>query len=202
MMTVYIICLAVGGALVALAALGGLDGVDFDSEFDADVNLENRSRESKNKPRLNTKSPGFRLRLPFGSLRFWTFGVCCFGLTGIILSILNPALTLTFVNTVAVAIGVLCGTIIVWTFDILRSQEVNSLVQSHDLIGLSATVEIPFNRNSRGKVRLNVMGSNLYLMAMTEENQEFSPGDGVFIVAMEKNRVWVVSEESLDPSNS
>lgn len=202
MTTLYIVCLTVGGIFVILAAVEGLDGVEFESEFESDVELEHGRGETENQPSYRSKRKNLRLRLPFGSVRFWTFGVCFFGLTGTIMSVLNPSLTPAFVATAAIAIGVSCGTAVVWVFDILRSQQANSLVQSHDLIGLCATVEIPFNRDSRGKVRLNAGGSVLYLSAITEENQEFSQGDRVFVVGIEKNKLMVVSEASFGVSEA
>ncbi|CDM92700.1 MAG: NfeD-like protein [Limnospira sp. PMC 1291.21] len=202
MITLYIVCLTVGGVCVILAAVEGLDGVEFEGEFDSDVELEHRRDDTENQPSHRSKRKTLRLRLPFGSVRFWTFGVCFFGLTGTIMSVLNPDLTPAFVATAAIAIGVSCGTAVVWVFDILRSQQANSLVQSHDFIGLSAIVEIPFNRDSRGKVRLSAGGSVLYLSAITEENQEFSQGDRVFVVGMEKNKVLVVSEASFGVSEA
>jgi hypothetical protein len=197
MTTLYIICLTVGGVFVALAAFAGLDGADFELEFDPDVELADRQNQAESGGVLQPKRRPPRLTIPFLSLRFWTFGACFFGLTGTILSFISPTLTPTAIATISLAVGAFCGTAIVWIFDVLRSQQVNSMMQSDDLIGLGGTVEIPFDRDSRGKVRLSVKGCTFDMGAMTEENREFSLGDRVLVVGMEKNRVWVVSEDTL-----
>lgn len=197
MTTLYIICLTVGGVFVALAAFAGLDGADFELEFDPDVELADRRNPTESGGVLQPKRRSPRLTIPFLSLRFWTFGACFFGLTGTILSFLSPTLTPTAIAAISLAVGVFCGAAVVWIFDILRSQQANSMVQSDDLIGLGGTVEIPFDRDSRGKVRLSVKGCTFDMGAMTEESREFSPGDRVLVVGMEKNRVWVVSEDAL-----
>jgi hypothetical protein len=75
------------------------------------------------------------------------------------------------------------------------------MVRADDLLGLPTIVEIPFNQNSRGKVRLNIKGTTLDMMAMTEDLQEFSKGDQAFVVGVEKNKVWVVSEAAFKQSS-
>jgi hypothetical protein len=50
-------------------------------------------------------------------------------------------------------------------------------------------------------VRLNIKGTTLDMMAMTEDLQEFSKGDQAFVVGVEKNKVWVVSEAAFKQSS-
>jgi hypothetical protein len=91
MLTLYILCLVIGGVFVALAAFAGLDGVDFESDFDPDIELRDQSNSSHNPENSPfRRSRSLKLGLPFLSLRFWTFGSCFFGLTGVILSWLTP----------------------------------------------------------------------------------------------------------------
>lgn len=98
---------------------------------------------------------------------------------------------------ISVAVGIFGGMLIVLLVSIFRKRQViNSLVSPQDLLGLPCTVEIPFDANSRGKVRLNIKGSNLELVARTEESREFTKGEKVFIIGMENNQVWVVSKSS------
>ncbi|MDY7019939.1 MAG: NfeD-like protein [Cyanobacteriota bacterium] len=203
MFTLYLCCLIVGGVFVALAAFAGLDGVDFDQDFDPDIELLDKSakiQKTEGYIRRNSKSRRRGLGLPFLSLRFWTFGGCFFGLTGTILSVLNPAMSPQLILWVSIAVGVVSGTAMVWALRFLQRQQADSLVRSDDLLGLPSFVEIPFDRNSRGKVRLNIKGKSLHLMAMTEEGHEFSLGDKVFVVGIEKNKVWVVSEAAFRQS--
>lgn len=203
MFNLYLLCLVVGGVFVTLASVAGLDGVDFDQDFDADVELLDKSDQSSERPTLRIANKRRRrgLGLPFLSLRFWTFGSCFFGLTGVLLSLLNPTLSASLIAGISIAVGSGLGTAIVWVLRILQRQQADSLIRSDDLLGLPGIVEIPFDRNSKGKVRLNVKGSTLDLIAVTEDNQEFTQGEQAFIVGVEKNKVWVVSEAAFGRSS-
>lgn len=197
MLTLYILCLVIGGVFVALAALAGLDGVDFDSDFDPDIELRDQSNSSNNSENsLFRRSRSSKLGLPFLSLRFWTFGGCFFGLTGVILSFLTPTLSTLWIAMIAIIMGAFCGTAMVWILRSLRKQQADSLVRSQDLLGLAGIVELPFDRQSRGKIRIAVKGSTVEFMAMTTDETPFNLGDKVFVVGRENNKVWVVSEQS------
>ncbi len=197
MLTLYILCLVIGGVFVALAAIAGLDGVDFDSDFDPDIELNDRSNSihnNGNNPYNRSKS--FKLGFPFLSLRFWTFGGCFFGLTGVILSLLTPTLSPLSMAIIAIVMGVFCGTAMVWTLRSLRQQQADSLVRSQDLLGLMGVVELPFDCHSQGKIRIAVKGSTVGFVALTTDEKSFNPGDQVFVVGRENNKVWVVSREA------
>lgn len=210
MLSVYWFCLAIGGVFVLLAVLGGLDGADFDIHFDthfdthidSDVEVTDpgdRQKESVlnfNAPRL---SPWRFLLGILKSLKFWTFGVCFFGLTGLVLSQLTvlPGL----VAIAAVGMGILCGAIVAGVLQALRYRQVDSLVRANDLVGLTGTVELPFDVSSRGKVCLLVKGTRVTFMAYTDEGRELEIGEQVLVVGTEQNRLWVVSTDSLNQSS-
>ena len=92
--------------------------------------------------------------VPFLSLRFWTFALCFFGLTGILVSLAQPELVSGLVALIASVMGLLCGTAAAFVLRALGSNQVNSLTRPDELAGQIGTVEIPFDANSRGKVRL------------------------------------------------
>lgn len=192
MASAYFFCLIIGGAFVALSAFAGLDGVDFDQDFEPD--LEVVDRPSKNGNTLFNSQRRRKFWLPLFSFKFWTFGSCFFGLTGILLSYLSPTLSPTITAIISIVVGILCGTIMAWVLHTLKHNQVDSLVRSADLVGLSGTVEIPFDKNSKGKIRVNVKESMVEFMAFTEESWEFTRGEKAFIVGVENNRVWVISE--------
>lgn len=99
---------------------------------------------------------------------------------------------------ISVAVGILCGVFVVWLIYVQqRHQVVDSLVRTNHVVGRFGTVEIPFDSSTQGKVRVNVKGSLVDFIAFTDESREFSTGDRVFVVGMKKNKVWVVSEDSL-----
>ena len=105
-------------------------------------------------------------------------------------------LVLTIVG-ISIAIGIFIGALIVWFIYFWRRREViDSLMKPEDLIGLEGIVELPFDTNSRGKVRVNVKGSMVDLSAQTDDQEGFQVGDRVLIIQMQANKVWVVRNES------
>lgn len=208
METVYWICFGVGGAFVFLAAVGGLDGADvadadFDLEVDVDedvdLELSDPGDASPRRRRDRPIRPRFPLLRLLTSFKFWTFGSCFFGLTGLVLTRLgvNPGM----VAIAAIAIGLFCGLSIAWALRSLRRRQVNSLVQTADLAGLEGIVEIPLSADSRGKVRLNVKGSLVEFIAYTNETRTLQTGDRVFVIGTEKDRLWVVAADTLESSD-
>jgi membrane protein implicated in regulation of membrane protease activity len=107
----------------------------------------------------------------------------------------NVLLTLSIM---AIAIGILLGLVIVGLIYLRRkNQMVNSLISSEDFAGCSGVVTLPFDSSTVGKIRLKLKGSVLELGAKTDFPEGFQPGDIVFVVRTEGNKVWVVAEDSL-----
>lgn len=199
MLPIYIFSFTVGGVFVALAALSGLDGADFDHPFDTDIEVTEASRnmEAGEKILTLTKYPKkMTLWLPFLTVKFWTFGSCFFGLTGIILSKFTPEIPELAIASISLLMGSFCGTSMVWVLQSLRRHQADSLIRANDLIGLSAKVLIPFDSKSKGKVQLNLKGSTIDFVAFTDEEKGFNRGDRVLVVGLKHNQLWVVSDET------
>jgi hypothetical protein len=132
------------------------------------------------------------------SFKFWTFATCFFGLTGLVLSHLSVALPSPWIVALALGMGTLLGTLVSGSLQFLRRRRVDSLVRSQDLVGLCGRVEVPFDADSRGKVRLQVKGNLVDFMAYTDEPRPLHVGDTILVVGSENNRLWVVSTEHTD----
>jgi len=205
MLSVYWFCFAIGGAFVFLSVVSGFDGVDFgdhDAEIQWDGDIEwtdtgDRSQPSASLSSLSRRDPWYSFLGILKSLKFWTFGICFFGLTGLVLSNLSLTLAPVVVAIVSVVMGIGCGTLVTGSLRLLQRQRSDSLVRSNDLVGLTGTVELPFDNNSRGKVRLRVKGSLIDSIAYTDETEAFKLGDRVLVVSTEQNRLWVVSADRL-----
>lgn len=204
MLTLYWLCFAIGGAFVLLAILGGLDGVDFDSfdsDIDSDLDIAGPGDQVRDRPLQRPQSPLLVLFEILTSLKFWTFGICFFGLTGLVLSNLSTQLSIPIIAIIALVMGIVCGGLVSSILRVLREQHANSLIQSDDVIGLAGTVILPFDQDSRGKVQLNVKGSQVERIAYTDEQREFQLGDLILVVNVENDRLWVVSAQDFTASN-
>lgn len=96
------------------------------------------------------------------------------------------------ITVISITVGIFIGALIVWFIYFWRQREiVDSLMKPEDLIGLWGIVELPFDAQSKGKVRVEVKGSIVDLVALTDDQQEFLQGDLVLIIQMQGNRVWV-----------
>ena len=216
MATLYWFCLVFGGCFVLLASISGIDGVEFgevdlDTGLDGDVELGGDTGDdidmdvelNPDRPKPDSKDSPFKpkpkrpsLWLPFISLRFWTFGTCFFGLTGLLLSTFAPSLPTFTQATIAFTFGLVSGTVMTGILRMLRRNSANSLIRTPDLVGKTGTVEVPFNSQSSGKIRLSLKNTNVAFLACTEDPQELQPGDRVVVIRVKDNRLWVVSEAS------
>lgn len=199
METVYWLCFAVGGVFVLLAMLGGVDGADF-ADHDLDIHVEEdvewaeTQERSPTSPFLPQRTPWYDLFSIIKTLKFWTFTLCFFGLTGLVLSQLAVGLSPSLIAIVAVGMGVICGSLVAGSLRLLRRRQVDSLIRSSDLVGLTGIVEVPFDQTTRGKVRLLVKGSMIDMIANTDDAKFLQAGDRVLVVGTEQNRLWVVAD--------
>ncbi len=100
------------------------------------------------------------------------------------------------ITGISIALGIFIGALIVWFIYFWRRREViDSLMKPEDLIGLGGIVELPFDRESKGKVRVDVKGSMVDLVALTNDSQGFQVGDRILIIQMEGNKVWVTKND-------
>ncbi len=202
-MLVYGICFAIGGIFVFFAALGGLDGIDFAGDFDGDFDVSSDSDgilgDIDFGTHLGETFAALRSRwwLPLLSLRFWTFALCFFGLTGLLLGWVQPDLEPLLAALIALFMGLFCGLVAALVLRSLSRQSVSSLIRPESLTGQLGTVEIPFDTHSRGKVSLSLNGSTVSFFAITQEDREFQRGEQVLVVGMERDKLWVAAADGV-----
>ena len=207
MQSIYWICFVGGGIFVFLAAIGGIDGAEIDvaadiglyepgfevgQGIDQDVDLK---EPSKPKP----KETRWQLNplILFGTLKFWTFGACFFGLTGLLLSYLQPQRNSTGIFIISLLMGLFIGTLVALTFHILRFRIPTGMAKPDDYIGLVGSVELPITQETRGKIRVQFRDGSRELLARTSDEVSLDIGDRIMIVGMEENQAWVVAESTL-----
>jgi len=216
--SVYWFCFVIGGVFVAIATLGGAGDtdfdaeadVDFDADFDADADidldgdLDLEAADADFDAQVDTdlqllrKVKGayvFSLNI-LTSFKFWTVGGFFFGLTGLGLSWVQPNWPSPLIFTTALMMGILLGGTLAVALRHLARRHADSLIRTEDFAGRMGIVELPFDAKSKGKVRLELRGSVLHMMALTDDTKQFVPGDKVLVVNVESNRLWVVSDET------
>ncbi|MGA1602217.1 MAG: NfeD-like protein [Prochlorothrix sp.] len=197
MIPLYLCTFVIGGFFVALAAFGGLDGPDFDIDFEVDL-LGREANSAPSSPAA-TLFDRFNALIPITSARFWTLAAFIFGLSGLAFSFLtgiSPIEVLAIAVILALLIGGGGANFLRW----LGRDNSDSLVRSEDFVGAAAVVELPFEGNSRGKIKLELRGTYLYYPARSSEARVFEVGDPVLVVGLEEGIAWVVSEERIDRS--
>jgi membrane protein implicated in regulation of membrane protease activity len=133
---------------------------------------------------------------PFLSLRFWTFALSFFGLTGTALSLLGLGTVL--LPAIAGAIGLGAGVTASRLFQRLAGAPVGLLAASP--IGREGKLLLPVAKGQPGKLRLSVGGVSTDLVAETEAGEALTVGTPVLIVGLRGNVALVErSPASLPP---
>ncbi|MEM9151587.1 MAG: hypothetical protein AAGB19_14190 [Cyanobacteria bacterium P01_F01_bin.3] len=218
MQSVYWFCFVIGGIFVAIATLGGASDADFDADtdvdFDAEIELDADLDLDGDTPELGAdvsfdaeidtdlqllrKVKGvyvFSLNI-LTSFKFWTVGGFFFGLTGLSLGWVQSNLPPLLIFITALIMGTLLGGMLAIALRHLARRHADSLIRTEDFAGRLGIVELPFDAQSKGKVRLEIRGAVLHMMALTDDIKKFAPGDKVLVVNVENNRLWVVSDET------
>jgi membrane protein implicated in regulation of membrane protease activity len=207
---VYLAALIIGFGTIALqlvmsgdsdadAEAGGdvhVGDADFDADADADFDADADADADVHADHGHADG-GF---LPiFLSLRFWTFAFLAFGLSGSLLHYLDLA-NAVITPAVAVTFGVLAGLLATLTFRALRRTEANSGATAGDAVGQVGKVMLRVDKGRRGKVRIQLKGQTVDLIATTDEEQ-LEPGQLVMVEEVRETTAHVsrVPAELLPP---
>ncbi len=101
----------------------------------------------------------------------------------------------------SVGIGIACGVLVVLSlFTVRKKISASSLTHHHAFAGRMATVQVPFDYSSKGKIVLSYNHSTQEIAAITDCPHVFGKGDRVLIVQVSKSCAWVVPDESFNSS--
>lgn len=116
----------------------------------------------------------------FLSFRFWTFALMAFGMVGAALHYLALAgFSTTLV--LSIVVGVISGLAASLTFRAL-SRGVTSSETTQDAVGKVGRVLVPAHKGQTGKVRIEIKGKTLDVLATSDA--EVVEGDHVLVVEM------------------
>ena len=175
MMNLYLIALAVGGTLVMISLAFGGDGDDIDLDLDADVDVDmemDADADLDADADADADAAGTDALdgwLPITSIRFWTFFLAFFGLTGTLIAGLGLAQSPIATGLIAGAVGWASGAAMIAVYRRLKTDVVDSHVSDRDCLGASATVVVPVLPGQLGKVRLEIKGRTVELLARSED---------------------------------
>ena len=127
----------------------------------------------------------------FLSMRFWTFFLAFFGLTGVVLDGLGLVGSSAVSGVLSVGMGLGAGLGAVWLMRRIRADDSNSAAMSKDYVGKSGRVLVGFGPGQTGKVRVEVRGSSIDLLAAPIGGETFATKEEIIVVEMDGNRAKV-----------
>jgi len=190
----YLFSLIVGGILLASSILLGGKDIDADADVDADLDLDADGD-------LEAEAEGFDKDVGghgdvagflylFLSLRFWIFFMAFFGLTGIVIDLLGLAsqwVGFGAAVTMGLGTGLAATSAIRW----LAGDTSARTATSSDYVGKTARVLVPMKGEAVGKVRVDIRGQSVDLLATGIEPGDFAGKEEVLIVEMDGPRARV-----------
>ena len=186
----YIASLIIGGVLLGGSILlGGHHGGDGGGGHGADA-----GHDTSDTSESHGDASGYLML--FLSLRFWTFFLAFFGLTGLVMQGLGLAGPIVALG-LAAAMGVLTGWGAAAVFKVLSRGEANSSVSTNDYIGKTARVLVPFGKGSTGKVRVQVRGETIDVLATAVDEGEFATREEVLVVEIDGTVARVARTQAL-----
>ncbi len=210
----YVICLIVGGGMLAVSTLLGgdshgdvdaggdlgldghadLDGADFDADtggLDADA-AHGADLVHADAAHHGAMIDGASLASWF-SIRFVIYFMAVFGLIGTILSYLSGAGPLASFVAAMVG-GVLVGQIVHQAIRWLRRSGGNSALVVDDYLNRRARVTVTIAPSAKGEVSLELRGDTRYVPARARRSDEaFKIGDDVVVVGWSQGTAEVLS---------
>ncbi len=204
MFTLYLIALMLGGTLVMATLVLGDHGdgelatdVDLDMDFDADVDADADVDTDADSDAVGA-ADAVMSWLPVASMRFWTFFLAFFGLTGTVLTGLDMLSNAVAIGIIAGVVGYVSGFTVVKALRNLRETSADSSVSETDYLGATGTVMVAVRKGALGKVRLALKGRDVELLAETEDDSVLSAKQAVMVYAVtDEGHVMVTANNQL-----
>ncbi|MAJ28123.1 MAG: nodulation protein NodD [Planctomycetes bacterium] len=164
MVWTYSFCLVAGAVLIALSLDNDGGGLDGDGM-------------------------GGNLSLLF-STPFWSFGLCGFGLCGLLMLILSPKDSGLPSLLVASAMGLAMGWGASHVLRLMSRREADTLIRNDDLVGQQGKITLTVGKEQRGFIELNVRGSLIRRPAFSNAGR-LEEGTAVVVVASDQHTLRV-----------
>ena len=181
MNSIYLAGFLFGGVLVMASAFGGHDHATHEGGLD-------------------DHGPPKTPSLALFSLRFWSFALGFFGLSGLALGLvtgLGPPL----VGVIAGIGGLGAGFTASRVMRGLAGQTVGTLLPGGTLVGREGKLLLPVSPGQRGKLRVLISGTSTDIVVETESTSPLPAGSTVLIVGL-RDTVAVVEPSPAPPTDS
>ena len=199
---VYLFSLIVGGILLGASIFLGGDHGDADADIDVDADggfdVDAEGVKDLHLDRGVGDHGAPFLLWALTSLRFWTFFLAFFGLTGLVFQGLGLIAAWPITLALSVGMGSLVGYLATGIIRWLAEDRSGQVAGASDFVGKSARVLIPVQGSSAGKVRLQLKGSTVDVLAVTEEGENFAAQEEALIIDMDGTRARIARIQSKD----
>jgi membrane protein implicated in regulation of membrane protease activity len=197
MISLYLGCLALGGLLIVASIVMG--GKDFDKDFDKGIDLD-ATGEAAAGDAVGEAAPaeggpvekgGGDSWLPFLSLRFWTFALATFGAAGSILSLAGFSDLVAAPSSALTGFGV--GYAVAWAFRRLSREKVSGDYGLRQVAGREGRLLLAVGPERTGKVRVQIDGQDVDLLATTQDEKVLNLREKVLIIRVQDGIAEVTS---------
>lgn len=179
MLAVYVGCLLFSLVLIGASVLGGSSDHDAHGADHHDADSAETPPAHDDHAEAEAGRSG-----PWASLRFWSYSLGAFGMLGALLAWLGADSSVHI--PVAVGGGFAIGAAVTYTLRALARRSVGSPSDLRDARGLEGVVLLDVQEDKLGKVRVQVGGQDVDLLARPfEESAVLRVGEKVLVVDVE-----------------
>ncbi len=185
----YAFSLIVGGVFVLLSVFSGAGDADadadmdhelgFDADHDFDVDLDGDLDGDGAGHDIETFGRRYN---PLKSFKFFTFSMAFFGLTGVLFTLFNLLSNPFVVLGLSGTLGLSAGLAVSYILHIANQSEGGRGIVENDYRGAIGRVILPIEEGQRGKIRMQIKGRTIDILAMGEDDEVVLDFDSECIV--------------------
>lgn len=194
----YLASAIVGWAFVGLFLFGGID-VDVDADFEADADVDTDLDGNINAAGSGFASSIASAGLSLLSFRSIMFFLAFFGLTGMVLDVIDASALAALLA--AIGVGAFAWVFNSFVFRALKVADVSSSLVRADIEGTMGEVVLPISPGHRGRIFIEVGDQRRYLTARPHEKAKqsaFAVGDQIVVVGLDNGAALVMPVDVLD----
>lgn len=219
MLTLYTVCLILGGAFVLLSVFAGIGDADVDIEADADIDFDadvdvdadvdmdaDADVDADADADADTAGDFEAIRTrkfrPWLSFKFYTFALAFFGLTGLVLSQFGGVME-PFVAVIASVMGLMSGLAVSYLMHYIdKGSATARAAGQRDFLGAPAEVLLPVEEGRVGRVRVHLDNRTVDMRAEpAEEDVVLGTDEECFVLDVDEGTVRVVGADALRTSD-